>query len=197
MTQMLYFAGHMSPVHRQGSPQPGMRPPGQGQAMQMQNRFMRPAGPGFGVPMRPPTQQQMQQMQMQGGQMQRGQMAPGQVPGQQQMMPGGQMMVRGQMPGQGQMIAAGQPRQMMPGQAGMMGVPMRHGMQPGQSPVHPGMSPGHSVNYGSPGQHQQPPMTSNPGPMRRPSGSNVASPATDIGRPITPRTPHTPGSQGP
>merc|ERR1719300_2100868 len=90
-----------------------------------------------------------------------------------------------------------QPRQMMmtqgpQGQMQMMvQAPIRHNMMQQQSPVHPGMSPSHSVNYGSPGpQHSQP-----SGPMRRPSGSNVASPATD--RPITPRTPHTPGSQGP
>merc|ERR1711911_445568 len=116
--------------------------------------------------MRPPNQQQMQ---MQAGQMTRGQMPPGQ-PGQQQMQMQGGQMVRGQMP-PGQPMMGQQPRQaMMQGQGQMMGPgPMRH-MQPGQSPVHPGMSPGHSVNYGSPGQQ---PMTTG-GPMRRPSGSNVA-----------------------
>ena len=125
-------AGHMSPNHRQGSPQPnmvGMRPPiPAGQVMQMQGGrgFMRPVGPGFGNPMRPPTQQQIHQGQV--GQMprqmmpmQQGQMA--QVP--RQMMPqqAGQMMVQGQrqmMPQQvGQMMAQG-PRQMMPQQMGQM-----------------------------------------------------------------------------
>merc|ERR1719228_916251 len=54
-----------------------------------------------------------------------------------------------------------------------------------------GISPSHSVSYGSPGQVG----LSGASPMRRPSGSSAASPATD--RPITPRTPHTPNSQGP
>merc|ERR1712073_49410 len=93
-------AGHMSPSQRQGSPQPnmvGMRPPiPAGQVMQMQGGrgFMRPVGPGFGMPMRPPTQQQIHQGQA------------------------------GQMPRQGMPQQAGQMgqglRQMMPQQSGQM-----------------------------------------------------------------------------
>merc|ERR1719189_3506947 len=107
---------------------------------------------------------------------------------------------------QGQMMGGQQPRQMMSQQVPMMGqqprqmlvqgqagqVAVRQTMMAGQSPVHPGMSPSYSVNYGSPGQAG---VTTSTGPIRRPSGSSGASPATD--RPITPRTPHTPGSQGP
>ena len=76
-------AGHMSPNHRQGSPQPnmvGMRPPiPAGQVMQIQGGrgFMRPVGPGFGNPMRPPTQQQqLQQQQLQQQQLQQQQQTP-------------------------------------------------------------------------------------------------------------------------
>merc|ERR550539_1178152 len=86
-----------------------------------------------------------------------------------------------------------QPRQMLvQGQPGQVAVRQTMMAGPGQSPVHPGMSPSYSVNYGSPGQAG---VTTSTGPIRRPSGSSGASPATD--RPITPRTPHTPGSQGP
>merc|ERR1739836_49068 len=113
--------------------------------MQMQNRFMRPVGQGFGMLMRPPNQQQMQ---MQGGQPIR------------QMNP--------QQPGMGQ-----QPRQMMASQGGQPGpmgqMQMMGGMGAGRhmSPGHPGMSPSHSVSYGSPA-----PAPPSGGPMRRPSGSN-------------------------
>merc|ERR1719402_509561 len=51
-----------------------------------------------------------------------------------------------------------------------------------------GISPSHSVSYGSPGQPSGV-------PLRRPSGSNAASPAAD--RSNTPQTPGTPHSQGP
>merc|ERR1719510_101002 len=150
-------------------------PPSQGMMMRGPNgQFMRPAGHVYGMPMRPPNQQQMNQpiprQMMQQGQMmqqQQGQMHPGQMMQQQQQ--------------QGQMTQQ-QQQMMMMGQSRPQMMMMQRQVHPGHGqPLPPaGISPSHSVSYGSPGQP-------GPGPMRRPSGSNAASPAAD--RSNTPQTP--------